>query len=193
MKTLIFATHNLHKISEVREILGQDLKILSLEDIHCEKDIPETSRTIAGNALQKARYVHKISGLNCFADDTGLEVSALNNAPGVLSARYAGKEKDSAANIQKILAALHYKTNRRAQFRTVIALIIDGKEKLFEGTVQGTITTSSRGVSGFGYDPIFIPDGYSETFSEMSASLKNKISHRAVAIRLLTEYLSEIR
>ena len=189
---LVFATNNRHKLDEVRAIVGDRVEVLSLNDIGCHDDIPETADTLQGNALIKARYIHEKFGVDCFADDTGLEVEALDGAPGVYSARYAGEECDSEANMQKLLQNLTGKSNRNAQFRTVIALIIKGEEKLFNGIVKGTITEEKRGDSGFGYDPVFVPEGFSESFAQMSGDMKNSISHRYRATRELSNYLKEI-
>ena len=189
---LVFATNNRHKLDEVRAIVGDRVEVLSLNDIGCYDDIPETADTLQGNALIKARYIHEKFGVDCFADDTGLEVEALDGAPGVYSARYAGEECDSEANMQKLLQNLTGKSNRNAQFRTVIALIIKGEEKLFNGIVKGTITEEKRGNSGFGYDPVFVPEGFSESFAQMSGDMKNSISHRYRATRELSNYLKEI-
>lgn len=188
---LVFATNNRHKLDEVRAIVGDRVEVLSLNDIGCHDDIPETADTLQGNALIKARYIHEKFGVDCFADDTGLEVEALDGAPGVFSARYAGEECDSEANMQKLLHNLTGKSNRNAQFRTVIALIIKGEEKLFNGIVKGTITEEKRGDSGFGYDPVFVPEGFSESFAQMSGDMKNSISHRYRATRELSNYLKE--
>lgn len=188
---LVFATNNRHKLDEVRAIVGDRVDVLSLNDIGCYDDIPETADTLQGNALIKARYIHEKFGVDCFADDTGLEVEALDGAPGVYSARYAGEECDSEANMQKLLQNLTGKSNRNAQFRTVIALIIKGEEKLFNGIVKGTITEEKRGDSGFGYDPVFVPEGFSESFAQMSGDMKNSISHRYRATRELSNYLKE--
>lgn len=188
---LVFATNNRHKLDEVRAIVGDRVEVLSLNDIGCYDDIPETADTLQGNALIKARYIYEKFGVDCFADDTGLEVEALDGAPGVFSARYAGKECDSEANMQKLLQNLTGKSNRNAQFRTVIALIIKGEEKLFNGIVKGTITEEKRGDSGFGYDPVFIPEGFSESFAQMSRDMKNSISHRYRATLELSNYLKE--
>jgi XTP/dITP diphosphohydrolase len=187
---LVFATNNIHKLSEVKDIVSGDIAIVGLADIHCPADIPETADTLEGNALLKARYVKDNYGYDCFADDTGLEVEALEGAPGVRSARYAGPAHDSRANVQKLLSELDGETNRKARFRTVIALSRDNKEYLFEGIINGHITESPRGANGFGYDPVFIPDGYTETFAEMSVTAKNAISHRAIAVRRLAGFLS---
>lgn len=189
MKTLVFATNNLHKLEEVRDILGGSFRIASLKEIECTDDIPETADTLEGNALQKARYVKDKFGYDCFADDTGLEVEALGGAPGVFSARYAGPGHDSEANMQKLLKELEGKTNRQAQFRTVVALILEGREYTFEGIVRGTILTERRGTAGFGYDPVFVPEGYAETFAEMGSEEKNRISHRARAVQKLADFL----
>ena len=164
---------------------------MSLKDIDCQADIPETAETLEGNAALKAEYIYKNYGMDCFADDTGLEVEALNGAPGVYSARYAGGDgHDSEANMKKLLAELDGKTNRKAQFRTAICLIEGGEEHLFEGIVKGAIVDEKRGVSGFGYDPVFVPEGYAETFAEMGNEEKNRISHRARAVQQLCAYLS---
>lgn len=188
---LVFATNNRHKLDEVRAIVGDRVEVLSLNDIGCHDDIPETADTLQGNALIKARYIYEKFGVDCFADDTGLEVEALDGAPGVYSARYAGEECDSEANMQKLLQNLTGKSNRNAQFRTVIALIIKGEEKLFNGIVKGTITEEKRGDSGFGYDPVFVPEGFSESFAQMSGDMKNSISHRYRATLELSNYLKE--
>ncbi len=189
MKTLVFATNNLHKLEEVRDILGGSFRIASLKEIGCIDDIPETADTLEGNALQKARYVKDKFGYDCFADDTGLEVEALGGAPGVFSARYAGLGHDSEANMRKLLKELEGKTNRQAQFRTVVALLLEGREYTFEGIVCGTILTERRGTAGFGYDPVFVPEGYAETFAEMGSEEKNRISHRARAVQKLADFL----
>lgn len=190
MKKLVFATNNAHKLEEIRAILGDKVEILSLNDINCHADIPETADTLQGNAALKAQYIYENYGLDCFADDTGLEVEALNGAPGIYSARYAdGEGHDSEANMKKLLSEMQDKENRKARFRTVICLIEDGKEHFFEGIVNGSIIRERKGGDGFGYDPIFMPDGYSETFAEMGNDEKNKISHRARAVQKLCEYL----
>lgn len=187
-----FATNNAHKLEEIRAILGDKVEILSLNDIHCHADIPETADTLEGNAALKAAYIYEHYGLDCFADDTGLEVEALNGAPGIYSARYAGGEgHDSEANMKKLLREMEGKENRRAQFRTAICLIERGKETLFEGIVKGEIIREKRGGSGFGYDPVFVPEGYTETFAEMGSEEKNKISHRARAVQQLCAYLNK--
>lgn len=191
---IVFATNNSHKLEEIRQILGKSIEVLSLADINCHEDIPETAPTIEGNAMMKARYVYDKYGTPCFADDTGLEVEALDGAPGVYSARYAGGEgHDSEANMRKLLHEMEGKENRRAQFRTVIALIEqkDGKPvaHTFEGKIEGHISDEKRGTSGFGYDPIFVPEGYEQSFAELGNEIKNKISHRARAVARLAEYL----
>lgn len=188
---LVFATNNKHKLEEVRAIIGDRVEILSLNDIDCHDDIPETADTLQGNALIKARYIHEKYNVDCFADDTGLEVEALDGAPGVYSARYAGEECDSQANMHKLLENLTGENNRNAQFRTVIALIIKGEEKLFNGIVKGEISREKMGNSGFGYDPIFIPEGFSQSFAQMSSEMKNSISHRYRATEQLSNYLKE--
>lgn len=188
---LVFATNNKHKLQEVRDIVGDRVEVLSLADIDCHDDIPETADTLQGNALIKARHIYEKYGLDCFADDTGLEVEAIDGAPGVYSARYAGEECDSEANMRKLLENLTGKTNRNAQFRTVIALIINGEEMLFNGIVKGSIATEKKGDSGFGYDPVFVPEGYSESFAQMSGEMKNSMSHRFRATRQLADFLKE--
>ena len=188
---LVFATNNKHKLQEVRDIVGDRVEVLSLADINCYDDIPETADTLQGNALIKARHIYEKYGLDCFADDTGLEVEALDGSPGVYSARYAGDECDSEANMRKLLENLTGKTNRNAQFRTVIALIVKGEEMLFNGIVKGAIATEKRGDSGFGYDPIFIPEGRRESFAQMSSEMKNSMSHRFRATQQLGDYLKE--
>ena len=188
---LVFATNNRHKLQEVRDIVGDRVEVLSLADIDCHDDIPEIADTLQGNALIKARHIYEKYGLDCFADDTGLEVETLGGAPGVYSARYAGDECDSEANMQKLLENLTGKTNRNAQFRTVIALIVKGEEMLFNGIVKGTIATEKKGDSGFGYDPVFIPEGCSESFAQMSSEMKNSMSHRFRATQQLGNYLKE--
>lgn len=192
MKTLVFATNNKHKLDEVQKIASGSVNIVSLEDIDCHDDIPETSDTLEGNALQKALYIKEHYGFDCFADDTGLEVESLNNAPGVYSARYAGPGHNSEANMNKLLQEMNGIENRKACFRTVIALIFNGKEYFFEGIVNGQITKEKRGTSGFGYDPIFIPDNYTDTFAEMGNDIKNTISHRAEAVKKLSSFLSTL-
>lgn len=193
---IVFATNNAHKLSEIKDILGEGFEVLSLSDIGCHDDIPETAGTLEGNALLKAQYIHDHYHINCFADDTGLEVEALNGAPGVFSARYAGGEgHDSEANMSKLLAELKEKSNRKARFRTVIALIeceeglTKPKTTCFEGIVEGHITKERHGSEGFGYDPIFMPDGYDKTFAELGMEIKNHISHRARAVEKLAQFL----
>lgn len=190
-RKLVFATNNPHKLKEIKAILGDKIEILSLSDINCHADIPETSDTLEGNARQKSLYIYEHYGMDCFADDTGLEVESLNGAPGVYSARYAGDGHDSQANMRKLLDEMKEKNNRRARFRTVISLIEKGEEQQFEGIVRGEILRETRGSSGFGYDPIFKPEGYEETFAELGNEIKNKISHRARAVNELCKYLSE--
>ena len=194
VKQLVFATNNKHKLSEIRDILGNEIEVLSLDEINCHADIPETSDTLEGNALQKAHYVYDNYHISCFADDTGLEVDALGGEPGIYSARYAGNNHDSEANMTKLLAKLGDNKNRKARFRTVIALILDGKnveEKIFEGIVEGSIIKERRGGEGFGYDPIFQPEGYNHTFAELGSDIKNKISHRARATAKLVDELKQ--
>ena len=186
---LIFATHNQHKTEEAREIAASFIQIKNLKDIGCFEEIPETADTLPGNAMQKAHYVQEHFHVNCFADDTGLEVEALEGRPGVYSARYAGEHCSYQDNVDKLLREMKGKTNRKACFKTVIALILDGKEYLFEGRVDGQIIESQRGVSGFGYDPVFLPDGFDRTFAEMSEEEKNSISHRGRAIRQMMDFL----
>lgn len=189
-RKLVFATNNAHKLEEVAAILGDQVELLSLNDIGCQTDIPETAETLEGNALLKSSYIYKNYHLDCFADDTGLEVEALNGAPGVYSARYAGDEgHDAQANMLKLLHELDGKENRKAQFRTAISLILDGKEYLFEGVIKGEIIKEKRGDSGFGYDPVFMPEGYDRTFAELGNDIKNQISHRALAVQKLCEFL----
>jgi XTP/dITP diphosphohydrolase len=186
---LVFASNNKNKIKEIQQILPTSITILSLEDIGCSEEIPETSNTIEGNAILKANYVTQKYGYDCFADDTGLEVETLNGEPGVYSARYAGEQCDSENNMIKLLNALSGKTNRKAGFKTVIALNKEGKQHLFTGVAPGKITLEKSGNQGFGYDPIFQPEGYQETFAEMDSALKNTISHRAIATKQLIAFL----
>ena len=188
---LVFATNNKHKLQEVKDILGNRVEVLSLAEIGCHDDIPETGVTLEENALIKARWVSEKYNCNCFADDTGLEVAALSGAPGVYSARYAGEECNSEANMQKLLHNLTGENNRDAQFRTVIALIINNSEITFDGIVKGTISTEKMGEAGFGYDPIFVPEGYSQSFAQMGSDEKNRISHRYRATEKLSNYLRE--
>ncbi len=189
---ILFATNNAHKLSEVSEVLGNGFRLLTPRDCGVTEEIPETQPTLEGNALQKARYLHEHTGLDCFADDTGLEVAALGGAPGVRSARYATDGHDFAANNRLLLKNLEGTTDRRARFRTVIALILNGEEHLFEGLVEGRIIDAERGAEGFGYDPLFIPDGSDKTFAAMSAEEKNAVSHRGRAVRRLAAYLHSI-
>ena len=189
---LVFATNNKHKLEEMRAILGGKVELLSLAAIDCHDDIPETADTLEGNALIKARYIYDKYGCACFADDTGLEVDALGGEPGVYSARYAGENNDSEANMRKLLQNLTGKSERSAQFRTVIALIIEGEEFLFDGIVRGRISEERMGSAGFGYDPIFVPDGYEESFAQMAAEQKNAISHRSRAASALNDYLETL-
>ena len=184
---IVFATNNVHKLDEVSAILGDRFDILSLHEIGCETDIPETADSFAGNALQKARYVKEHYGYVCFADDSGLEVDVLGGEPGVYSARYSSG--GSKANMEKLLHNLTGKCERGAQFRTIIALLIGGETRLFEGIVRGTIIDEQRGDGGFGYDPIFVPEGYNLTFAQLGSEIKNRISHRAKAVEQLAEYL----
>ncbi|MFO8021340.1 MAG: non-canonical purine NTP diphosphatase [Perlabentimonas sp.] len=186
---LVFATNNLHKLREVSQIIGKKFQLLSLNDISCQEEIPEDYMTLEENASQKARYIFNKYRISCFADDTGLEVDALNGEPGVFSARYAGNQKNSDDNVRKLLNELKSHTNRAAQFRTVISLIIDGNEKQFQGIVRGKIIREPIGSNGFGYDPVFVPDGYTNTFAQMGAEQKNILSHRALAVKKLTDYL----
>jgi XTP/dITP diphosphohydrolase len=191
--TLIFASNNEHKIREINSILGNSFRLLSLHDININEDIPEEEPQLEGNALAKARFVFNFTGMDVFADDTGLEISFLNGLPGVHSARFAGENKDSSANIEKVLSLLCNTDNREARFRTVIALILEKKEYLFEGIVTGKIIREKKGIEGFGYDPIFIPDGKTRTFAEMRLAEKNSVSHRARAFEKLREFLVHYR
>jgi XTP/dITP diphosphohydrolase len=186
---IVFATNNVNKIKEIRHILGDSFKLLSLHDLGIFEDIPENEPTLEGNAMHKARVVNRMLNMDVFADDTGLEIEALNGQPGVHSARFAGEDKDPDANIEKALLMMGESENRNARFRTVIALILNGKEYLFEGIVDGRIIKVKRGKAGFGYDPVFIPEGMKKTFAEMSLDEKNKISHRARAFDKLKEFL----
>ena len=189
---LVFATNNKHKLEELQAILGNQFKLLSLKDIGCNEEIPEEQETLEGNANQKSSFVFDKYGYNCFADDTGLEIEALNGEPGVYSARYAGEAKLAEANMEKVLQNMAKINNRKARFRTVISLIIDGHEKQFEGIVDGNILEAKKGDSGFGYDPIFQPNGFDVSFAEMELADKNKISHRGRAVQKLVEYLKNI-
>lgn len=190
---ICFATNNINKIKEVQEILGEDFELVSLEEIGCTEELPETKNTIPENSAQKAQYVWENFGVACFADDSGLEVEALDYAPGVFSARYAGLPKNDEKNIELLLKNLEGKTQRKAQFRTCITLITELGQQQFEGIVKGQIIQEKRGNQGFGYDPVFVPDGYEQTFAEMSSEQKNRISHRAVAVNKLADFLKEIR
>ncbi|MBR0503721.1 MAG: non-canonical purine NTP diphosphatase [Paludibacteraceae bacterium] len=191
MKDLVLATNNPHKVDEIKSKLGNSLSIKTLNELGFYDDIPETAGTLQGNASQKAHFLYDKFGCNCFADDTGLEVEALNGEPGVYSARYAGVDKDSEANMQKLLKNLSGKENRNARFRTVISLIWEGEEHFFEGIVEGTILTEKHGSEGFGYDPIFQPNGYSKSFAELSMDEKNAISHRGKAVEKLLQFLNK--
>ena len=188
---LVFATHNPNKLKEVQALLPASITLLSLDDIGCTEEIEETGTTLTQNAFIKARHVRDRYGLNCFADDSGLEIDALNGAPGVISARYAGPQKDNEANILKVWSALANKTYKAAQFRTIIALCMGKEERDFEGIVRGELIHEKRGEKGFGYDPIFIPEGYTQTFAELGKDVKNKISHRARAMEALVNALNE--
>lgn len=190
---LVFASNNLNKIKEIQSILNGSIQILSLKEIGCHEEIPETADTIEGNAILKANYVTEKYGYDCFADDTGLEVTALNGAPGVFSARYAGEQKDSNDNMDKLLDALKEKSDRTAKFKTVIALNLNGEQHLFTGIAKGEITLSKTGNHGFGYDPIFQPENYTETFAELASEIKNKISHRAKATEQLIDFLNSTK
>lgn len=191
MQKIVFATNNAHKLEEVSQILGDRFHLTTLREAGITEDIPEEQETLEGNALQKARYVYGKTGADCFADDTGLEVAALGGAPGVYSARYAGPGHDSAANMAKLLEQMEGVADRSARFRTVIALILDGREYLFEGEVRGRITTGAAGCGGFGYDPVFMPEGADITFAEMPAEAKNAISHRGRAVRKFAAFMKE--
>lgn len=191
MNNLVFATNNPYKLKEILNVIGNKFNVLSLKDIHCTEDIPETAETIEENASLKSTFIFNKYNFDCFADDTGLEVDILNGKPGVHSARYAGEGKNSDDNVNKLLTELDGKKNRKARFKTVISLIIKGKEYLFEGIVNGVIIDQKRGTEGFGYDPVFIPDGYTKTFAEMSLEEKNKISHRSQATNKLIEFLKQ--
>ncbi|MBK5202893.1 MAG: non-canonical purine NTP diphosphatase [Prolixibacteraceae bacterium] len=186
---LVFATNNCNKLKELQSNLGDTIDVVSLKDIGCNVDIPETGSTLEENAYIKSSYVYNHYGLNCFADDTGFEIDSLNGVPGVYSARYAGENKNSDDNMKKVLQKLKGQKNRDAQFRTIISLWFEGKEKLFEGIVRGTVMTEKHGDGGFGYDPIFMPEGYNCSFAEMSLREKNAISHRGIAVRKLIDFL----
>jgi len=190
---IVFATNNKNKIKEVQALIPEHIKLLSLEDIGCTEDVPETQPTIKGNALQKAQYIKEHYNYDCFADDTGLEVSALNNEPGVFSARYAGPQRSDDDNMNKLLLNLVDKENRNAQFKTVIALELNGETKTFTGICEGSISKTKQGHHGFGYDPIFIPKGYKSTFAEIDLTVKNKIGHRGKAVNELINYLNTLK
>jgi len=192
-KNLVFATNNKHKLSEIKNIVPESFEVQGLEDIGCFSDIPETAETLEGNADLKSGFVYENFNTDCFADDTGLEVDALGGQPGVYSARYAGEDGNAENNIDKLLSELHDKTNRKARFRTVISLNMGGNIHHFEGIVEGSIINERRGSDGFGYDPVFVPDGYKQTFAEMPLDLKNSISHRGRATRKLIEFLSGLK
>ncbi len=186
---IVFATNNQHKLDEIKKISNGQLEILSLGDINCHEEIPETGNTLKENALIKAHFVKKKFDMDCFADDTGLEVEALENAPGIHSSRYAGPDCDPEDNMQKLLQELQNKTNRKALFRTVIALLLKGEVHYFEGIIRGEIIHQKKGTNGFGYDPIFKPEGYDKTFGELSEDIKNSLSHRAIATKKLVAFL----
>ncbi|WP_293294964.1 non-canonical purine NTP diphosphatase [Allomuricauda sp.] len=188
---LVFATHNDHKLKEVQQLLPKNIQLLSLKDIDCFDEIPETGDTLEENAKIKADHITQTYGLNCFSDDTGLLVDALNGAPGVYSARYAGEQKDASDNMQKLLNELNGKNNRKAHFKTAVHLNLNGEVHAFEGTVEGVITDKEQGKGGFGYDPIFKPNGFDKTFGELPSNVKNSISHRGRAIRKLVEFLKK--
>ncbi|WP_430971611.1 non-canonical purine NTP diphosphatase [Sunxiuqinia rutila] len=189
---LVFATNNPHKLRELQQLLGDEIQLLSLADIGCNEEVPENQETLEGNAAEKSFFVFEKYGFNCFADDTGLEVDALNGEPGVYSARYAGEARCAEANMAKLLDQLQGKEDRTARFRTVISLIIDGKETQFEGIVEGQILKEKQGDAGFGYDPVFQPDGFSASFAAMDANQKNQISHRGRAVEKLVAYLKNL-
>lgn len=191
MKKIVFATNNKHKLDEVRAVLNGKFEVLGLTDIGCKEDIPETAETLDGNALIKARFVYDNYGFDCFADDTGLELEALNGEPGVYSARYGGVPHDARKNIEKLLLNLGDNENRKAQFRTIICLIQGGEINYFEGKVQGEISKDLKGSTGFGYDPIFVPLGYSQTFAQLGSEIKNNISHRSLAVNELIKFLEK--
>jgi XTP/dITP diphosphohydrolase len=193
MIKIVFATNNKNKIKEVQKLLPSNIELISLKDIGCEDDIPETQHTIKGNSIQKVNYINSKYNLDCFADDTGLEISALNGDPGVLSARYAGSERNSKKNIEKVLKNLNNIKNRNARFKTVIALSYKGEILTFEGVCEGVISDEIQGDGGFGYDPIFKPKGINKTFAELSFDEKNKISHRAIAIKKLIDYFNKLK
>lgn len=190
MNKLVFATNNKHKLSEVSSVTNNHVQIVSLAEIGCFDDIPETADTLEGNALIKAKWIHEKYGFDSFADDTGLEVEALDGRPGVYSARYAGEDGNAERNIEKLLSELKDQVNRKAQFRTIISLIMNNEVHYFQGLIRGEIISEKRGVEGFGYDSVFVPEGFSQTFAEMGAELKNKISHRALAVNKLISFLN---
>nr|WP_294781703.1 non-canonical purine NTP diphosphatase [uncultured Flavobacterium sp.] len=190
---LVFASNNKNKIAEIQSMLPENIKILSLEDINCLEDIPETADTIEGNAILKADYVTRKYGYDCFADDTGLEVQTINGEPGVYSARYAGEQKNADDNMNKLLEALKNEENRNAQFKTVITLNLKGKQYLFTGIAKGEITVTKNGTNGFGYDPIFQPENYSETFAQLPLETKNRIGHRGKAVQQLIDFLNDAK
>ena len=192
MEQLLFVTHNAHKSEEVKAIVGNNFEVMNLSEINFFDEIPETGNTFKENALQKAKFLHDRLGCNCFADDTGLEVDALNGEPGVYSARYAGEPSNTQRNIEKLLENLKGKENRKAQFTTVIAVILNNEIYFFEGAISGQIIDNQRGEGGFGYDSVFIPDGYDKTFAELPAEVKNSISHRAVAMQKFKEFINNL-
>lgn len=192
MEQLLFVTHNAHKSEEVKAIVGNNFEVMNLSEINFFDEIPETGNTFKENALQKAKFLHDRLGCNCFADDTGLEVDALNGEPGVYSARYAGEPSNTQRNIEKLLENLKGKENRKAQFTTVIAVILNNEIYFFEGAISGQIIDNQRGEGGFGYDSVFIPDGYDKTFAELPAEIKNSISHRAVAMQKFKEFINNL-
>jgi XTP/dITP diphosphohydrolase len=192
MEQLLFVTHNAHKSEEVKAIVGNNFEVMNLSEINFFDEIPETGNTFKENALQKAKFLHDRLGCNCFADDTGLEVDALNGEPGVYSARYAGEPSNTQRNIEKLLENLKGKKNRKAQFTTVIAVILNNEIYFFEGAISGQIIDNQRGEGGFGYDSVFIPDGYDKTFAELPAEVKNSISHRAVAMQKFKEFINNL-
>jgi XTP/dITP diphosphohydrolase len=189
---LVFATHNSNKAKEIQSLLPADFQILTLTQINCHEEISETAQTLEGNSLLKAQFVNDNFNLNCFADDTGLEIKALNGRPGVYSARYAGEEKSAESNMNRVLSELKNESNRKAQFRTVITLILNDKTHIFEGVINGTISAEKKGIDGFGYDPIFIPEGETRTFAEMTLEEKNQQSHRARAFEKMVSFLNLI-
>lgn len=189
---IVFATNNLNKLAEVQKMLPSSIELLTLKDINCSEEIEETESTLEGNAKLKANYITKTYGYNCFADDTGLEVDALNGAPGVYSARYAGKDNNAENNMRKLLSELDNSSDRIAQFRTVVTLNLNGNQFLFEGICKGKILKNKQGEKGFGYDPIFKPEGFNSSFAEMTSSVKNKISHRGIAIQKLVDFLNKL-